>query len=71
MNEKRMNLIFLGSFVYPQGMAGTKRIQHATEAIKSRHGTAVRVIAYDSVPISTLHQVNTKAYYMKLFGSIF
>ena len=68
---KSLNIIFLGEFAYPQGMAGNKRIQHATEAIKSRHSTAVRVIAYDSVPISILHQVNTKAYYMKLFGSIF
>lgn len=44
MNEKRMNLIFLGSFAYPQGMAGTKRIQHAIDGIRDDPDVSIRVI---------------------------
>lgn len=44
MNEKRMNLIFLGSFAYPQGMAGTKLIQHAIDGIRHVPDVSIRVI---------------------------
>ncbi len=44
MNEKSMNLIFLGEFAYPQGMAGTKRIQHAVDGIRHVPDVSIRVI---------------------------
>jgi glycosyltransferase involved in cell wall biosynthesis len=43
MNEK-INLIFLGIFPYPHGMAGTKRIQHAINALKGSRDVSMRVL---------------------------
>jgi glycosyltransferase involved in cell wall biosynthesis len=40
----QLNVIFLGDFPYPQGMAGTKRVQHAINALKeNRIGCSVIV----------------------------
>jgi len=41
---KRLNLIFLGEFAYPQGMAGTKLIQHAIDGIRHDPDVSIRVI---------------------------
>lgn len=41
---KKTNIVFLGGFPYPQGMAGTKRIQHAIDALKSREEVFVKVV---------------------------
>lgn len=41
---KRINLIFMGGFTYPRGMAGTKRIQNAINALKEYPDIATRVI---------------------------
>lgn len=43
MTEK-INLVFMGGFTYPRGMAGTKRIQNAINALKQYSGISTRVI---------------------------
>jgi len=39
-----LNIIFLGEFEYPQGMAGTKRIQHAIDGIRHASDVSICVI---------------------------
>ena len=41
---KKINLIFMGRFTYPRGMAGTKRIQNTINAMKEYPGVAIRVV---------------------------
>jgi glycosyltransferase involved in cell wall biosynthesis len=41
---KKINLVFMGGFAYPSGMAGTKRIQHAIKALRKYPDVTVRVI---------------------------
>jgi glycosyltransferase involved in cell wall biosynthesis len=41
---KRINIVFMGGFTYPRGMAGTKRIQHAINSLKKYPDVATRVI---------------------------
>ena len=41
---KKINLVFMGGFTYPHGMAGTKRIQNAINALKEYPDIATRVI---------------------------
>lgn len=43
-NKKKINVICVGSFGYPYGMAGTKRIQHLIDGIKNHPDISVRVI---------------------------
>ncbi|MGA2403578.1 MAG: glycosyltransferase [Syntrophobacteraceae bacterium] len=40
----KINLVFMGGFTYPRGMAGTKRIQNAINALKEYPDIATRVI---------------------------
>jgi len=40
----KINLVFLGSFSYPQGMADTKRNQHAIDALKDYEGLSIKVL---------------------------
>lgn len=35
INHSNLNIVFLGTFPYPHGMAGTKRVQHAIDGIRS------------------------------------
>jgi len=64
---EQINLIFLGGFEYPFGMAGTKRIQHIINGLKLYSGISVRVIiirqssqqnvlsgTYQGIPYETL-----------------
>ncbi len=41
---KKVNLVFMGGFTYPGGMAGTKRIQNAINSLKEYPHVATRVI---------------------------
>ena len=41
---RRLNIVFFGSFEYPQGMAGTKRIQHAIDGLRRCSDASIRVI---------------------------
>lgn len=43
-NNQMLSIIFLGGFPYPHGMAGTKRIQHAIDALKEFPDVTIRVI---------------------------
>ncbi len=40
----KLNIIFLGDFPYPYGMAGTKRIQHAIDGLKGKKEISICVI---------------------------
>lgn len=42
--RRKLSIIFLGGFPYPQGMAGTKRIQHAIDGMKDAPGVSIRVV---------------------------
>ena len=42
--DKKLNLIITGNFSYPKGMAGTKRIQHAIDVLKSDTSIFIHVI---------------------------
>ena len=41
---KKINLVLMGEFTYPRGMAGTKRIQNAINALKEYPEIAIRII---------------------------
>ena len=41
---KKINLVFMGGFTYPRGMAGTKRIQNVINALKQYPDISTRVI---------------------------
>jgi glycosyltransferase involved in cell wall biosynthesis len=41
---KKINLILMGGFTYPRGMAGTKRIQNVINSLKENPDIATRVI---------------------------
>lgn len=41
---QKINLVFMGGFTYPRGMAGTKRIQHVINSLKEYPDIATRVI---------------------------
>ena len=41
---KKINLVVMGTFTYPRGMAGTKRIQNMINALKEYPDIATRVI---------------------------
>lgn len=40
----KINLVFLGGFPYPHGMAGTKRNQHAIDALKIYEEISIKVL---------------------------
>lgn len=42
--EVKFNIVYLGGFSYPKGMAGTKRVQHAIDGMKSFDNVLMRVI---------------------------
>lgn len=42
--RERMNVVFMGGFTYPRGMAGTKRIQNIINALKRHPEVEARVI---------------------------
>lgn len=42
--KRKINLIFMGNFTYPHGMAGTKRIQNIINVMKEYPDIATRVI---------------------------
>jgi glycosyltransferase involved in cell wall biosynthesis len=42
--SRKINIVFMGSFTYPDGMAGTKRIQHAIDALRRVPDVFVRVV---------------------------
>jgi glycosyltransferase involved in cell wall biosynthesis len=39
-----VNVIFLGNFLYPEGMAGTKRIQYFVDSVRAIRGNVVRIL---------------------------
>jgi len=43
-NTEMINIIFLGGFEYPHGMAGTKRIQHTINGLKNYTSISIHVV---------------------------
>ena len=41
---RKINVVFLGGFSYPHGMAGTKRIQHAIDVLKEHREVTIHVV---------------------------
>jgi glycosyltransferase involved in cell wall biosynthesis len=39
-----LNVVFVGNLLYPQGMAGTKRVQHFIDAVRSNPGNLASVL---------------------------
>lgn len=48
MNKTNKNLIFLGGFSYPHGMAGTKRVQHFIDYLSDLYQVSVIVVQSNS-----------------------
>lgn len=70
-NTKRINVIFVGTFEYPHGMAGTKRIQHAVDGIKSHSDISVKiVILRQSSKHNRLSGVHHGVFYETVMGDL-
>lgn len=44
MTGPKLNIVFLGGFSYPMGMAGAKRVQHAIDGLRIHEDVSIRVI---------------------------
>ena len=44
--KKSLNIIFAGNFLYPQGLAATKRVQHFIDGVSSIEGSSVKVLLF-------------------------
>ena len=42
--KSKLNIVFMGQFTYPHGMAGTKRNQHAITSLKKYDNTRIQVV---------------------------
>lgn len=82
--SQKINIIFMGSFTYPYGMAGTKRIQHAIDALSRVPDVFVRVVLlrqlscengysglHDGVPYHTIMGGLTRYRLMVLFPVLY
>ncbi len=49
---QELNVIFLGDFPYPKGMAGTKRIQHAIDALKENNANCRVIISRQKIALN-------------------
>lgn len=66
-----LNIIFLGSFAYPQGMAGTKLIQHAIDGIRDNPDVSIRVIVLrQSSDANTLNGCHKGIPYETVMGNL-
>jgi glycosyltransferase involved in cell wall biosynthesis len=69
--NKRMNLVFMGIFPYPQGMAGTKRIQHTIDAFKTDPEVEMRVIVlYQPAKSNLLRGIHAGTVYETVLGDL-
>jgi len=68
----KINLVFMGGFTYPHGMAGTKRIQNAINALKEYPDIAIRIILQrQSSEDNTLSGVHDGTPYETVMGDLF
>jgi glycosyltransferase involved in cell wall biosynthesis len=44
MSINKINIVFMGNFLYPRGFAGTKRIQHTIDFLKGFEGLSLKVL---------------------------
>jgi glycosyltransferase involved in cell wall biosynthesis len=68
---KKINLVVMGTFTYPLGMAGTKRIQHAIDSLKQYPDISARVILQrQSCTENTLSGVHEGTHYETVMGDL-
>jgi glycosyltransferase involved in cell wall biosynthesis len=68
----KINLVFMGGFTYPHGMAGTKRIQNAINALKEYPDISIRVILQrQSSEHNILSGVHEGTPYETIMGDLF
>jgi len=71
MNRK-INLIFMGGFTYPRGMAGTKRIQNTINALKEYPNMTIQIILQrQSTEDNILSGVYEGTPYETVMGNVF
>ena len=79
-----INIVFMGLHAYPHGMAGTKRIQHAIDALRCASNVFVRVVVlrqlssgngysglHDGIPYHTIMGGLTRYSVMVLFPVLY
>ena len=44
--KKNLNIIFAGNFLYPKGLASTKRVQHFIDRVSDVEGSSVKVLLF-------------------------
>jgi len=70
--NKKFNVVFMGGFTYPRGMAGTKRIQLAMNSLKLYPDIAIRVILQrQSTEYNALCGVHEGTPYETVMGDLF
>lgn len=68
----RMNLVFMGVFTYPKGMAATKRIQNVINSLKPIPGVTTRVILQrQSSELNRLNGMHDGIPYETVMGDLF
>ncbi|MFZ0928849.1 MAG: glycosyltransferase [Syntrophobacteraceae bacterium] len=69
---KKINLVFMGGFTYPNGMAGTKRVKNAINSLKQYSDLETRVILQrQSSEYNILSGVHEGTAYETIMGDLF
>lgn len=69
--ESSINLVFLGGFDYPNGMAGTRRIQHMIDGLKNYPNISIKVIVLrQSSKTNSLNGVYEGIDYETIMGDV-
>lgn len=84
MEKQKINLIFMGGFTFPDGMAGTKRIKHTIDALKPISEVMIQVLllrqlgpekcysgVYQGISYKTIMAGLTRNRFMILFPVLF
>ena len=70
--NKKLNIVFMGGFTYPNGMAGTKRVRNAINSLKQYPDIAARVILQrQSTEYNILSGVHEGTPYETVMGDLF
>jgi len=69
---ENINLVVMGGFTYPRGMAGTKRVQNVISALKECGVSAIRVfVLRQSAKDNTLSGIHDGTSYETIMGDFF
>jgi len=68
---EQMNIVFLGTFPYPRGMAGTKRIQHAIDGLRKLDNVSLGVVILrQSTKLNVLAGTHDGVRYETIMGDL-